>query len=315
LLVLAAQIRSVNHARVLASTGLTRTNCISSDGSLLATGSHTGRIAVFRVSDSEPISRIAAHKEWVVSVAFSPDSQLLASVGTDGTARLWRVNTGELIANLPSLGEFGYAADFSPDGTQIAAVGFGDWNNMVDMGSGGVVCLFDVESRNELQRLVLDQTPFSVAFSPDGQRLVIGLYRSEFQVFDVASGLDRLLSIRHGDEASYIIWNVDFTADGSQIATSGWNDVKLWDSTTGAMLRRFGPVEGSIRAMHVSTSGELIAAGTDKGELHIWNVGNGERLQVITAYDEWQWGFAFSPDGRSLLTANQHALTRWPIDR
>jgi WD40 repeat protein len=74
--------------------------------------------------------------------------------------------------------------------------------------------------------------PFSLAVSPDQQRLAIGGAHGEVALVDVASGeLVRPAVVAHADVP---LWWTTWSADGSRFATTGWDgSVVLWDGPTG----------------------------------------------------------------------------------
>ena len=58
---------------------------------------------------------IEAHKDWIVSVAFSPDGETIASGSWDGTIKLWKISNGKETLRLNGHGMVTSVA-FSPDG-------------------------------------------------------------------------------------------------------------------------------------------------------------------------------------------------------
>ena len=79
---------------------------------------------------------LKAHKNWVLSVAFSPDGKRLVSASADYTLLLWDVDTGKTIGDaLTGHGKEVFSAAFSPDGRRIVS-GMGD----------GTVRLWSVEA-------------------------------------------------------------------------------------------------------------------------------------------------------------------------
>ncbi|WP_055711462.1 hypothetical protein [Streptomyces torulosus] len=102
------------------------------DGSRLAAGDLTGRVALW---DGEARHRagtlpnifpppVEGHPEGeaVTALAFSPDGRTLAVGGDDGSLRLWDVPTGQPIGGpLTTPGEAVYTLAFGPDGTTLYA--------------------------------------------------------------------------------------------------------------------------------------------------------------------------------------------------
>jgi len=97
----------------------------------------------------------------IYGVAFSPDLQRIVSYGND--IFVWNATTGETELGIEENTGATLQAAFSPDGTSILTRGF-----------KGNVGLWDVQSGREKMRLLeeFEQTTHSVAFSPDGNRIV-----------------------------------------------------------------------------------------------------------------------------------------------
>ncbi|MEX0713686.1 MAG: hypothetical protein WD278_15205, partial [Pirellulales bacterium] len=85
---------------------------------------------------------LAAHANWVTSIAFSPDSSTLASVGGQsllyrpGEVKLWDTATGQEKANYAGHGTSVWAVAFSPDGLTVATAGYDGTLKLWDVGSG-----------------------------------------------------------------------------------------------------------------------------------------------------------------------------------
>jgi len=103
-----------------------------------------------------------------------------------------------------------------------------------------------------------------------------------------------------------------FHPDGRILASGHWNNVTLWDSRRGvklALLFHGGAHEtGSglsrdgryVYGLGFSRDGKLLAAGTDDGELQIWDVATRKLLHSLNIGGGDVSNPAFSPDGKLL---------------
>ena len=91
--------------------------------------------------------------------------------------------------------------------------------------------MWDATSGEELKSLAgHTDAVLSVAFSPDGSRIISGSYDNTVRVWDATSGEELRSLAGHTDR----VWSVAFSPDGSRIV-SGSSDqtVRVWDAKSG----------------------------------------------------------------------------------
>src|SRR5262249_24711867 len=136
---------------------------------------------------------------------------------------------------------------------------------------------------------------WALSWAPDGKRLATGAADGTVVLWDTATG-QRLRTWRaHLGSVGL----VQFCGGGQQLLTSPGmgaylsDDAKLWDQATGALVRTFETVVGDVT---LSPDGKLLAAGTRRGDVAVWEVASGTLLRWVHEENSVV-AIAFSPDG------------------
>ncbi|HZL88898.1 MAG TPA: protein kinase [Pirellulaceae bacterium] len=271
----------------------------SSDSKHLASASADQTVRVWEIPEGREVLTLRGHTGWVRSVAFSPDGQTLASAGDDQVVRVWNTATGRETKTFRGHTQGVLAVAFSPNGELLASTGGGP-------GNAGEVRIWDA-ALNQAARTFLGHTApvTSVAFSPDSKLLVSAsngmssITPGEAIVRQVASGQTR--SVLHPSMMGFSA--VAFSPDGTSVATGGDEGVKLWNHTTGDMIRLFRVRVFPMDGLAFSADGERIAAVGSDG-LKIWETATARVLHEFQPHTIHVHDVAFSPDGRRFATTS-----------
>ncbi len=100
---------------------------------------------------------------------------------------------------------------------------------------------------------------------------------------------------------------VAFSPDGSQLASSGYHEVLVWNTADGALVRRISNVAERIYDLEYSSDGNTlaVAAGTpgQLGELKLFAAADGQLIRTLVRARDVVFALSFSPDGQMLACA------------
>ncbi len=191
----------------------------SPDGRMLASTGDDGSFRLWRVADGKPLNRLSAHDGLAFGVAFTRDAERLVTCGSDGLVHVWKdgqkqatyrdhrarveaiavsadgrwfASVGKdraLVVRAIETGQLQFRWDegqgtlasvaFAPDSSRVAVVeasGETKWLRLFDLETGSL----------ELERQHPDGIR-SVAFSPDGDRVLTSDNVGIVRIWDVAS--------------------------------------------------------------------------------------------------------------------------------
>ena len=141
----------------------------------------------------------------------------------------------------------------------------------------------------------------SVAFSPDGSRIVSGSWDRTVKVWDASTGKELASFTEHSD----LVKSVAFSPDGSRIAAGSKDKtVKVWDASTGKELASLTGHSNEVTSVAFSPDGSRIASGSWDRTVKVWDAATGKELANFTGYSSGVTSVAFSPDGSRIVSGS-----------
>ena len=247
----------------------------SPDGTLLLSGSESGRIRMWSCAEHRLLRELNGHKESILLLCFRADGTQLLSSDEKGNAIWWDAFTWQagktFIVELPfGWQEYGEPLDVSPDGRLLV------------IGTGGGALRWHNAETGELLATTTggDMVTRHVMFSGNGSHLASTSVYGTVALWDpssftfVTSFRTHLLGA-HG---------VAFSPDGRRLATGGGTSrdaVKLWDLSTHRELITLPGQSAVYKSVVFSNDGRWLAAcGENEPKLHLWRAPSWEEIEV-----------------------------------
>lgn len=247
----------------------------------------TNTVARIARPTSTPVSIVAATKTPKPTATL-----LLTATDTPPIASpaVIRASNSHLLQEVGRLGKGQISAvDYSPDGKTLA------------VGGATGVYLYDAATLVENHFIGTTSSVRSVAYSPDGERLVSGLGDNTIKVWSANNGT--LQQTLEGHTNSVL--SVAYSPDGMHIA-SGSSDrmIKVWRVGDGTLLQTLDGHLGSVRSVTYSPDGSQMASGSNDGTIKVWSVEDGTLLHTIMGHANAVLSVAFSPDGMQIASGS-----------
>ncbi|WP_016871111.1 AAA-like domain-containing protein [Fischerella thermalis] len=115
-----------------------------------------------------------------------------------------------------------------------------------------------------------------------------------------------------GDSSAITSTSFAFSPDGKTIVLSSDNTIKLWDLTTGQVIKTLSGNE-SEKTMVFSPDGKIIASGGYDKTIKLWDIATGKVIKTLT-YGSSVTNITFSPDGKLLAAgSSDKTIKLWDI--
>ncbi|KAN0075174.1 vegetative incompatibility protein HET-E-1 [Elaphomyces granulatus] len=151
----------------------------------------------------------------------------------------------------------------------------------------------------------------SVAFSPDGKRVVSGSFDSTVRVWDITTGQADQILTGHSDNVN----SVAFSPDGKKVVSGSFDlTVRVWDITTGQADQTLTGHSDKVTSVAFSPDGKKVVYGSEDSTVRVWDITTGQADQTLMGHSAQVNSVAFSPDGKKVVSGSDDWTVRvWDI--
>jgi WD40 repeat protein len=262
---------------------------------LAAASDASGTLTIWNTQNRQVERTVLLTQGLVTALAYSESGTVLGTGGASGTVRL-HIFPNDRQVNLnggaPTSQFIGFVSD-----TQLAAIS-----------DSGEVVIIDLTGKDRNRQLQgLQGFALSLVVSHDRSLVAAGNDRGEVAIWEVSS--QKLLRTLHGLNGPAS--TLSFNRDSSRIAAVSNKDAKapqivVWNAQSGDRAAMISGPKAQITSLEMPAGNDIVAGSSSDGSLTIWNAADGTAVRTITAPSEDLWfsSFAFSPDGKLLVTGS-----------
>lgn len=269
----------------------------SPNGTVLAAGTDTGEIRLWRVSDGMLLATFSGHTDWIWGLTFSPDGTYLASGSSDQTLRLWDITSEQCIHILRGHRHRIRGIAFSADSALLASSSEDHEIRIWNVANGAL--LYTLNGHTNPVR--------AVAFTPDGNMLISGSDDHTVRIWAIKE--ERCVNILKGHSSP--IWSLALSPDGHTIASGGDDrNVRIWDLATGTILKVLSGHTNWICSLAFGPDNKHLVSGSADGTVRVWDVVEARLLQTLTGHKNWVNSVSFAPTGKTLASGSHDQTVR-----
>jgi WD40 repeat protein len=285
---------------------------VSPDGKMIASGASDQTVRLWETATGrELFPPLTGHGDKVTALAFSPDGKTLVSAGgtEDRTLKVWNTATGKEVRTIRDPGPTNDIPMLlvSPDGKHILAWVANSLVEVYDLATGA-----QVSSRTTHERKIT-----SLAFSSDGDLAALGGEDGSVRVLSL-SKLERLPG---GEFPAHqeALADLVFTPDKKLLITADRKgQLCFWDLAKRAAAkpgqaepeRTVEAHKGGLVAFAMGPGGKFFATAGGENVVKVWETSTGKEVRawdfsrLASTARPFIHSLAFTPDGKSLVTAN-----------
>lgn len=247
------------------------------------------------------VRTLRGHTGYIGRIAWSPNGHILASPSKDRTIRLWDAETGECLRTLEYDTENIQCVAFDPEGRTLASASGPKTVELREIDTGKVSLKLEWGG----SRI------WAIAFNRTGDMLAIAGNECASQLYNTDSGE---LACRLGEQ-SYAL-NLAFDPARKALAIAGEDgEIKLWDPTTGELLRRMHGHQDIVYNLAFDPLGQTMASVSADKTIKLWEPDSGRLIRTLEGHTGYVDCVSFVVNGQILVSkGSDDYILLWHAD-
>jgi WD40 repeat protein/DNA-binding SARP family transcriptional activator len=286
------------------------------NGSLLATWTNVGDLAVYDTSNYQKVYTFVGHTAGGNGTIFNQDGSLLATPNADGTVKIWDMKNGRELFTLSGHAGGVDDAAFSPGCVSPPEAPFAQCGRYLATASRDkTIKIWDVTPAGN--REIITIPGYVSFFNPIDKRLITGTFNDDlttitYHNWDVTTiGKEReasSFSVSH-PALIYDGGNSPDTTLAGTVSVDG--TAKVLNLTTGDVALTFKPPEPieSVVDISILAIGPRLTTISQNKELIVWDAMSGKKIATLPEFlDPW-YRISFSSDGNKMIVVSDSSST------
>ncbi|HEY6563168.1 MAG TPA: hypothetical protein VIY86_01605, partial [Pirellulaceae bacterium] len=228
-----------------------RSFAVSPVGNWCVVGDASGLLRTFDIAGRKPIASRETGANAVAYLAISPDGKEIATIPYDREVTIWDS------ATLTKKTSFDVDTRGVENLTYIGA--------QTLLAAGESMSSWDTASGEKIKEYPSGRYQFAIGLSPNGRELIV---KDEDQLRRWNLALDQASGEFYGGFASNEA--IQFTSDGTQMATANSNLIRIWDAASGQLLQVIDAAGTAVSDISWIPNTRLLVVATDMGRTRIW---------------------------------------------
>lgn len=254
------------------------------------------------------LAEFAPRDGFLRGVALAPDNRTLAAGGS--AIHTWDVQTGQQLGVWKAQeGQINMLAWSAVNGLLASADNDGA-TRIWDPAHGSVIHVLSNPTK---------ASALSVAWAPDGTKLVTGTSQGTVELWDTHTGQHLAtwagppMRPAPGVRNPYAVWGVTWAPDGHTVASNRYDrHVFVWDVASGRLLASLAP-DSQPNGVAWKPDGSEFATSDDAGNIQLWgSKRSNANMRILQPRESagWTYPLAWKRDGSLLICGASSGLVQ-----